>query len=87
MYCILFNRVTFDNMADSCQLITHAAMTALTGSNFPTRVATFGDVTVEEVGDWLRIILDEPSSTVRCTSLHILMYNVIVKVWKVFAYA
>ena len=74
-------------MADSCQLITDAAITALTGSNFPTHVATFGDVTVEEVGDWLEIITDIPGSTVRYTSLRMLMYNVIDKVWKAFVYA
>ena len=51
-------------MTDNCQLITDAAVVALEGSDLPTHVATFGDVTVEEVGDWLTIFTSERSQTV-----------------------
>lgn len=51
-------------MTESCQLISKAAEVALDGPNPPTHVATFGDVTVEEVGDWLQIISNKPSGTV-----------------------
>ena len=51
-------------MTESCQLISKAAKVALDGSDPPTHVATFGDVTVEEVGDWFQIISNEPGSAV-----------------------
>lgn len=51
-------------MTENCQLITDEAVVALEGSDLPTHVATFGDVTVEKVGDWLTIITGERSQTV-----------------------
>lgn len=51
-------------MEDSCQLISDAAFYALEGADVPTHVATFGDVTVEEVGDWLPILQNEINPTV-----------------------
>ncbi len=43
-------------MTSVCGLIQDTALEALRGPNAPTRVATFGNSSVEIVGDWVEIL-------------------------------
>ncbi len=56
--------VTFSGQTGRCQLISDAAVVALTGAAPPTNVATFGNVDVSDVGDWVTILSNDISPTV-----------------------
>ncbi|XP_033638805.1 tectonic-1-like [Asterias rubens] len=69
-------RVTYSDTADSCSVIQSAALNALNGV-MREYVATFGNSDVENVGDWVPIIVEDivggPSSTIEGTCNNMVM--------------
>lgn len=74
-WLVLGCRVHYNNISDFCSYLQDTAVDALLGDSVPTHVATFGDSSVTETGDWVEILTDDVP--VVCSALLIVMLLVV----------